>query len=357
MSRLTLPTLFRPAWALVLAGAFFLCGPAAAQPIDEPQGKELASEAMAHYKKSEFEGALDKFNQARAIYPTGQVLRMTGYTLIALGRWLEAAQTLDEALNTDFKPLLPRDAEHAQDQLDIALSHLSVAEISSSVSGATLSVDDGPERPLPATVYLEPGNHRFVVTAPEHAPVEREQELTEGSRTRLELDPTELEPEEPAPQPKPKPKPKPVEPEEPSSAFGWFPGQGIAGLATASVGVVFTGVAIGTGIYGASLRSAVRNNISAHNQQYDASCAANTDSCLADIAIINRDGERAQTYQNVALGTGITGGALIAVGATLFLFSDMSPLAPADTGQGDRAGGLTLGCLPTLGGAACQGSF
>ncbi|MEQ9318502.1 MAG: hypothetical protein RIF41_05055 [Polyangiaceae bacterium] len=327
-----------------------------AQPIDEPQGKELASEAMAHYKDSEFDDALDKFNQARAIYPTGQVLRMTGYTLIALGRWLEAAQTLDEALTTEFKPLLPRDAEHAQDQLDVALSHLSVAEISSSVADAKVSVDDGPARSLPATVYLEPGAHRFVVTAPEHAPVEREQDLSEGSRTRLELDPTELEPEAPVEQPKPKPKPVAPPPEEPSSAFGWFPGQGVVGLATAGVGVVFTGVAIGTGIYGSTLRSAVRDNISAHNQQYDASCAANTDSCLADIALINRDGERAQTYQNVAMGTGIAGGALIAVGATLFLFSDMSPLAPADA-DGDRDTGFTLGCLPTLGGGACQGTF
>lgn len=346
--------------SLALATALWcLAGVAAAQPIDEPQGKELASEAMTHYKESEFEDALDKFRQARAIYPTGQVLRMTGYTLIALGRWLEAANTLDEALTTEFKPLLPRDAEHAQDQLDVALSHLSVAEISSSVADARLSVDDGPEQPLPATVYLEPGAHRFVVTAPEHAPVEREQELNEGSRTRLELDPTELEPEEPAPQPKPRPKPVAPPPEEPSSAFGWFPGQGIVGLATAGVGLVFGGVAIGTGVYGSSLRSAVRDNISAHNQQYDAACAANTDSCLADIELINRDGERAQTYQNVAMGTGIAGGALFAVGATLFLFSDMSPLAPADTGGGDRAtgDGFTLGCLPTLGGAACQGSF
>lgn len=351
MRRLTLPS-------LALAAAFVcLSGSASAQPVDEPQGKELASEAMDFYKDSAFEEALDKFSQARAIYPTGQVLRMTGYTLIALGRWLEAARTLDEALTTEFKPLLPRDAEHAQDQLDIALSHLGVVEVSSSVSGAALSVDDGPEQPLPATVYLEPGAHRFVVTAPDHAPVEREQDLEEGSRTRIELDPTELEPEEPAPEPKPKPRPVAPPPEEPSSAFGWFPGQGIVGLATAGAGVVLTGVAIGTGIYGGTLRAAVRDNISAHNQQYDASCAANTDSCLADIALINRDGERAQTYQNVAMGTGIAGGALIAVGATLFLFSDMSPLAPADTGGGDRASTFTLGCLPTLGGAACQGSF
>jgi len=353
--------MFRPAvlrialTAALTAASLGLGAPALAQPVDEAQGKELAGEAMTHYKAGEFEEALDKFSQARAIYPTGQVLRMTGYAFIALGRWLEAARTIDEALKTDFKPLLPRDAEHAQDQLQVALDHLSVVELSSSVEGAKASVDGGPEQAVPVTLYLEPGAHSFVVSAPDHAPVEREQDLSEGSRTRLELDPTILEPEEPPPpEPEPAPKPVPVEPEEPSNAFGWFPGQGVVGLATAGAGVVLSGVAIGTGIYGASLRGAVQDNISAHNQLYDASCAANTASCLTDIELINRDGQRAQTYQNVALGTGIAGGALIAVGATLFLLSDMSPLAPADA---DGADHVTLSCLPTLGGGGCFGTF
>lgn len=349
----------RPLAALATAVLLTLTSPAAAQPIDEAQGKELASEAMGHYKNNEFEEALDKFDQARALYPTGQVLRMTGYTLIALERWVEAARVIDEALNTELKPLLPRDAEHATDQLNVALEHVSKVELSSNVDGAMGAVDGGPEQRLPATLYLEPGTHSFVVTAPDHAPVEREQELIEGQPVRVELDPTALEPEpaevEPDPQPQPKPKPKTAPVEEPTEAFGWFPGQGVVGLVTAGVGAAFTGVAIGTGIYGASLRSAVRDNINAHNQSYDASCSTNTDSCLADIALINGDGARAQTYQNVAIGTGIAGGSLIAVGATLFLFSDMSPLAPAGRDRGpDR---VELSCLPTVGGMGCFGAF
>jgi hypothetical protein len=325
---------------------------AAAQPLDEAQGKEFAREAMGHYKDNEYEDALVKFKQARALYPAGQVLRMTGYTLIALEKWVGAAEVLTEALAAELKPLLPRDAEHAQDQLALALEHVAKIELSSSVDGAKGAVDDGDEKRLPLTVFLEPGGHRFIITAPGHAPVEREQDVSAGQQARIELDPTALTPEEPEPvaQPKPpKPKAKP-EPEEPSDMFGWFPGQGIAGLATAGLGVAFTGVAIGTGIYGSTLRSAVRDNINAHNQSYDGSCSSNTDSCLADISIINRDGERAKSYQNAAMGLGIAGGSLIAVGAALFLFSDMSPLAPADGGGG--ADGVSLTCVP---GAALPG--
>ncbi|MEZ4442025.1 MAG: PEGA domain-containing protein [Polyangiaceae bacterium] len=340
------------ALALCLLTLCLLTTAAQAQSdVDEEQGRTLAGEAMGFYQSGSFDEALVKFNEARMVYPTGQVLRMTAYTLIALERWVEAARTIDEALAADLKPLSDEDREHAQGERQKALEHIAVAEVVSPVADAEVSIDGGVAESLPTKIYLEPGSHSFVVTAPGHAPIEREQELSAGQQTTVELEPTPLPEDAPPPPPPPKPKPKP--PEEPSSSFGWFPGQGIVGLATAGAGAALVGVAIGTGIYGANLRTAVQNNIDAHYSSYDATCTQNRDSCLSDIALINSDGERAQSYQNAALVTGITGGSLLAVGTLLFLFSDDSPLAP----QQEGAEKARVQCLPTGLGFGCAGSF
>jgi hypothetical protein len=343
----------------LLLGAFalpFTPGRARAQDEeevseDEEKGRELAREAMSHYKDAAYEQALELFNQARAIYPAAQVLRMTGYTLMALERWLEAADMLEQALASNFKPLLPKDAEDTQDNLANVLTHLAQVEVVSSVAGATVSIDGGDEHALPHKERLSPGPHRFEVRAPEHESVEKEIDLEAGQKEQLTLDPTRGDVVQP--RPKPRPRPKPVE--EPASSgdlFGWFPYQGPIGLAVGGLGVVAGVVGIGLGAYGTSLRGAVEDNIAAHHQSYDASCARNRDLCLADISLINSDGARAQDYQTAGLALGITGAGLFAVGTTLFLFSDMSPLAPED-GADKRA----LRCVPVGAGGACLWEF
>jgi hypothetical protein len=291
----------------------------------EEKGRELAKEAMGHYNKAEYEPALELFNQAREVYPAGQVLRMTGYTLMALERWLEAAEMLHLALDTSFKPLLPKDAEDTQDNLANVMTHLVEVEVISKVAGATVSIDGGDEQALPYKTRMLPGTHRFEVRAPEHESVDKEIELEAGQKKKLKLDPTKEQVEVPRPRPRPRPKPQP---EEPSSAFGWFPYQGPIGLAIGGVGLVMGVVGIGVGVYGTSLRGAVEDNIAAHQTSYDANCSSHRDLCLADISLINSDGERAQDLQTAGLGVGIAGAVLFAVGTTLFLFSDMSPLSP-----------------------------
>lgn len=350
-------------WIWIVAALFCaltVVGPAAAQPVDEAKGKELASEAMDYYKNGEFADALELFKQARAIYPTAQVLRMTGYTLIALQRWVDAIAVLEEALKADYKPLLPRDAEHAQDNLNEALTHVARVEIVSPVAGAKVIVDGGDPLPLPHRVTLEPGSHSFVVTADEHDPAEEERDLEAGSNITLELEPRRLEVgETPKPLPKPKPKPKP-EPESSSGdAFGWFPYQGPIGLGVAGLGLAFGIAGLATGLYGNSLDAAVQENINAHNTHYDAGCTQNRDLCLNDIALINRDGETAASTIDTGVALGITGAVLFSAGAVLFLFSDDSPLASASSTDGaDR---VSARCVPAIGqtsaSLACVGSF
>jgi hypothetical protein len=135
--------------------------------------------------------------------------------------------------------------------------------------------------------------------------------------------------------------------------FGWFPGQGITGAALAGVGLALGGVALGTGIYGITLSDSVDENIEAHNANYDAGCRQNTDLCLRDASLINRDGERAADYKNVAMITGIVGASLFTVGAVLFLFSDESPLAPTD----EPATKAEVRCGAGLAAVGCAGRF
>jgi len=326
---------------------------------DPEKGRELAGDAMGHYGEGEYEEALELFVLAEKVYPTGQVLRMKGYSLMALERWLEAAEAIEAAIAAEYKPLLPRDAEDAEDQLRKVLSHLAVVEVGANADDASVSVDGDEPRSLPTDLRLLPGVHRFVVEAPGYESDEQQRTLQEGETAMdFELRPVpEAKPTRPKPTPTPKDR---DEPDEASDAFGWFPYQGPIGLATAGVGVVLGGVALGTGIHGLSLRSAVQENIDVHNQSFGPSCEREGDLCRANIALINDDGARAAAYQNVGMVTGIIGASLFATGAVLFLFSDDSPLAsdvpPDDTPETawSCAPGIALDGSASL---ACGGTF
>ena len=343
--------------ALLTLLIFTLSLPAHAQPagVDEEAGRELAVEGMGHYKEGEFAAALEVFNRAREVYPTGQVLRMTGYTLLALERWIEAANAISEALKSEYKPLMPRDAEHAEDQLKKAMSHVGVVNVTSSVEGATLRVDGGPSRALPQRLLLEPGSHQFVVSARKHDHAETEESVGAGEEVNVSLDPTPLaEGEKPKPLPPPKPAPEEEE-ESGSGAFGFMPHQGVIGLVVGGVGLVAGAVGLGVGLAGVSLEDAVQENIDIHNQNYDPSCSTNTNLCQGDIQLINSDGERAADLTNAGMVTGIIGVGLFAVGATLFLLSEDSPLAPETAADGGDE--LSVMCVPAALGAGCFGTF
>jgi hypothetical protein len=337
-------------------------GPASAQPegVDEEAGREHANAAMAAYNKGDFGAAMAAFAKAREVYPTGQVLRMSGYTLFALENWLAAADTLDEALSTEFKPLSDDDATHARTQLDEALTHLAVVTVTSGVDGAELAVDEGETLSLPNTVRLDPGSHAFVVTAPGHDDIYRQEELEAGQELTFTMDPEPASDDGPKPKPKPKPEPEPDEDDGPSGP-GWFPGQSTVGLITAGVGAVLGTVGVVALVYGTTLRSSVQENIDAHNTFYDPGCSTNTELCHYDIALINQDGERAQSAQDAGVAMTITGGVLLAAGVTLWLFAG-DESAGADQASwsclpGMTGGGAREGAVPTGLGVGCFGSF
>ncbi len=333
---------------------------------DQKIGRTHAIAGAAAYRDKNFEQALKSFEKAQALYPSGQVWRMTGYTLMALERWVPAAEALEKSLKAEFKPLMPRDAEHAEDNLNDVLKHTVALTMRSAAANATVSIDDGDERPLPLELRIGEGMHRFVVRAPGHDALDKSINLEAGKPLTLDLDPNkraELPTKTEKKTSAPEPPPKPEEPSEPFNLFGGlFPHQRTIGIAVGGVGVALGAAAIATAANGRSLRSAVDENITAHKTNYDPQCSVYTASCLNDVALINRDGQRAQELQQAGLILGITAAVTLAVGGTFFLLAPDGPLASQGSDSPDSA---KIACSPwtnpsraqTQAGLSCIGRF
>src|SRR5689334_20928344 len=156
--------------------------PEAGQP-DKAQinlARQAASEGLQAYRNSEFEKALNLFEQAKALYPSAQIVRMIGYSLLALERWMPAAESMEAALeSTVGAPLGEDDKKDVREQLAKAMVHIGVLNVTSTAPGAKLSVDGGAamDLPLAKPLRMAPGKHKVVVTAPEHEDAEEDVEL------------------------------------------------------------------------------------------------------------------------------------------------------------------------------------
>ena len=174
-------------FALALAGVLVVAGPGV-RPVacrGEPRQAASAGEGARRLPGGrEFDKALGLFNQARKIYPSAQILRMIGYSELALDHWLKAVEPLEAALEAKVTPLSKDDRKDVQDQLVKALAHLGSVTVSSKVPGAQLSVDGGEAHALPLDkpIHLLEGPHKLLVTAPEHLDAVNELKV-EGGRT------------------------------------------------------------------------------------------------------------------------------------------------------------------------------
>ncbi len=353
--------IFNLTCALCVAVALGLgATPAAAQAGDESseaenhaRGRELAGEGLQAYQDGDFERARTLFTQARELYPSGQVLRMLGYSTLVLDRWLETADALEAALNTELKPLAEDDRPEVEENLQQALSHIGTVTVESTVDDATVAIDGGePELlPLGRTRLIE-GTHRFVVSAEGHEDVEQSVELDGGDHLDLEIDPIpiEEEPEEP-----PEPPPPPAEPEPEDSPWP------LIGVASGAVGLTMMGMGIGTLIEGVALRDHAQDRVSEHNARYGAGCArGDYDACVYDAAVINRQGDRAEAVQGVGLGLTI-GGAVLATVGVLAVVLAPDDSSDEDEDQDEAASDdelATWSCGPHgLAGLGCSGRF
>jgi hypothetical protein len=345
----------------LVATLAFTTTASAQSPEEIKIARQTAGEGFAAYKANEFDKALGLFDQARALYPSAQILRMAGYSELALERWEKAAASLEAALVSTLSPLDDTTKKDVQDQLAKALGHLATVAVSSRVPDSTLKVDDGPARPLPIDkpIRLLEGKHRFLVTAPDHLDASQELKLEGGKLVELPLDPTEK-----AKPPPPPPKVVVVPP--PPVRKGWIPHQKMVGYGLAGGGVVVGAVALILTIETLQLQGLVKDDVVAHQGFYGDRCAKGDPRlCSYDITVTNAEADRADSLRSAAIGLGIGAGVLAAAGVVLVVAAPRPPKPVAPTEPGVDAppppsakASPTLACgLAGLGGVSCAGTF
>lgn len=343
---------------LGLAATLALAAPARAQSPEEIKiARQMAGEGFTAYKAGEFEKALNLFDQAKALYPSAQILRMAGYSELALERWEKSAASLEAALASTVSPLADADKKDVEEQLAKALNHLGTVAVSSRVPDTSLKVDDGPARPLPLDkpIRLLEGKHRFTVSAPDHIDATDELNVEGGKLVELPLDPTEKA--------KPPPPPRVVVAPPPPQRKAWIPHQKTVGFALAGTGVAAGAVTLVLAIESLHLQGIVEDDVALHRKFYGDRCAkGDLRLCSYDITVTNAEADRADALRSASIGLGITAGVLAAAGVVLVV---AAPKAEAKSEPGVNAPpppsaktSPTLACsLAGLGGVSCAGTF
>src|SRR4051812_44546772 len=91
--------LARCAAAAVLLATLTGSAPTFSQtPDDVKAARATAGEALGAYNAGKFEEALGLFEKARQSYPSAQVLRMIGYSALAVDKWQKALEALEASL-------------------------------------------------------------------------------------------------------------------------------------------------------------------------------------------------------------------------------------------------------------------
>jgi tetratricopeptide (TPR) repeat protein len=321
--------LFRLALALAGAGAIAMssAAPAYAQsPSEINLAKQTAGDGLAAYNGGEFDKALSLFNQARKIYPSAQILRMIGYSELALERWLKATEALEASLDAKISPLSKDDKKDVLDQIAKAMSHLGTVHVTTKVAGATLVVDGGEPRPLPIDkpIRLQEGPHKLVVSAPEHLDATSDLKIEGGKPAEVALEPPL----------KAKPPPvvvAPPPPPPPPERKGLIPHQRLVGLAATGAGVLAGVGALVTVVEAAHWRSTANADVATHLKYYGQGCTMGDPRlCAYDISVTNNEANLANQLRNAAAGLGVTALVLGGAGITLFVTAPKQH-APADS--------------------------
>ncbi|UQA62461.1 PEGA domain-containing protein [Polyangium aurulentum] len=316
--------------------------------------RQAASEGLQAYRAGEFDKALNLFEQAKALYPSAQILRMIGYSLLALERWQPAAEAMEAALASKVTPLGEDDRKDVNEQLAKAMAHIGVLTVTSKVEGAKVAIDAEPPTALPVEkLRMPPGKHKLTVTAPEHEDEVQEIDLEGGKPLELSIDPKPVKKPEP---------PKPPPPPPPPKKVGWFPHQRAIGFGLLGTGVGVGLGALATGLTSIHLSNNVDRDTQIHQAVYGTNCSrGDLRFCNLDRKVISADASDANTLRTVTLGLGIGAGVLVATGVVFVIVGgpsekpkDEAPAAPAPATGGLRS----LSCGPFGGaGLSCTGTF
>lgn len=352
------------ALGLMLASLLGPVAKARAQSPDEIRiARDAASKALTAYNDADYEHALGLFVQAKAIYPSAQIVRMFGYTHLALEHWQTALDALEEALASKITPLSESDRRDVHEQIEKALTHFGTVEVVAHAPGATLRMNGGAATPLPLPkpLRLLEGTYSFTVEAKGQPTVTEELKVEGGKTHTLTLDP-------PAPGEPPRPHRRVTMPSAPPpKPSAWRAVQRPLGYGLAGAGLAAGAAALVTGFSALSLRGKVVSDVETHQRYFGDKCArGDVRLCEFDIAVINYDADRADVLRNVTIGLGVGAGVLLGGGAALLWLGGRGEKRASEKVSGDEVHrgspggerGLAFRCGPYgFIGVSCAGTF
>jgi hypothetical protein len=140
---------------------------------DPTRAKALFDEARQLHEDGRTAEALDKLREAYEAYPAEAILVTIANRHIDLGQPEEAAEVLSRIEDRSLK----KQVDKLRKQVEAQLAKPVTVQLSGDPDGATVSIDNGRFRRLPATVQLDRGRHRFVFRADGRKEVEMDKEV------------------------------------------------------------------------------------------------------------------------------------------------------------------------------------
>lgn len=282
------------------------------------QVEALLRRGVALRSRGDDAGALDQFQRARALADEPRVVAQVALAEQALGRWVDAARDLREAMSHEDDPWIRRNAAALGGARDEIMRHVGGLTVEGPGAQGELRVDDARVSALPLTapVVVLAGERALEVRREGYSPWTRSLTVRPGELNRVEV---------PALQALVVP---PVIPAAPSTrgraqrVAGWS----LVGLSAAGLGV---------GIYGLVARDDARNAF-----LQDPTCTTPTPAAAC------ADRRSTADAMNAVMIAGFVGaGVLAATGVTLVL-----------TAPSNRPA-VTLACAPGVRSVGCAVTF
>lgn len=197
--------------ALLVALIVLVCGDARAQAPDDAAktsamkeaAKELYDEAREARKTDDFATCHAKASAAWAIHAHPSIAALIGDCAVGIKNYRDAAERLSFFFASEEAKGSESLRAHLRARLDEALTHVATVKLSISVGEASCEVDGRRVDAVPATIFLDPGEHTFEAKHPAHTTATRKETLAAGAEIKILLVllpvPAQLEPQPEAP--------------------------------------------------------------------------------------------------------------------------------------------------------------
>jgi hypothetical protein len=323
--------------ALVLLSVFAQAGAQPASPEAKARAQALLKEGAQQYQQGAYHDALDRFEQAYAVFPSPKLLFNIGQATRELGRPVDSVDAFEKFLaqSPDAAPELIAEAKRSIAELSLRIGKLLVE---CTIAGAEISVDGRPvgRTPLVDLVRVLPGTHQVTATHPSATPAVENVVAAAGTVQTVVMRPrslAEIAATVAAPAPAAQPPPAPALDVQQSAApetaeQGWLLGRKWTWVAAGGT-VVFAGVATVAGLM-------MKSKYDELNKSCGSAAGVNYTGCKPS------DFDALDTRKNTANAFwGLTAAAAVATGVLFFVEGRpmaVAPMAGAGTGMMARVG-------------------